>query len=153
LRYITKGREALLKGKAQCGDLLVLTSLDPLLFKSEILFTYVTKQATLTKTSSVLSLPSQLVFPVIRQCRYPLTFKRRSVYYFSFSGRVSVSRFIKPVDASVELHDAPLRPLHQAQRLQGRFRVRPEEGGATTPGLWRPGPNVINYFSASLTLR
>jgi hypothetical protein len=44
-------------------DLLVLTSLDQLLFILKILFMYLTKQATLSRRSTVLSLPCQLVFP------------------------------------------------------------------------------------------
>ena len=59
--------------------------------------------------------------------------------YRLFLGRIPVPRFPKPVDASSELHNASLRPLHQAQRLQGRLRIRPEEGGAAAEGLWRPG--------------
>ncbi len=45
-------------------DLLVLTSLDQLLFILKILFSFVTKQATLKRRSTVLSLPPYLVFPV-----------------------------------------------------------------------------------------
>jgi hypothetical protein len=44
-------------------DLLVLTSLDQLIFKLKKIFTIVTKQAALTGRSTVLSLPLQLVFP------------------------------------------------------------------------------------------
>jgi hypothetical protein len=44
-------------------DLLVLTSLDQLLFMLEILFAFVTKQAILIRRSTVLSLLVQLVFP------------------------------------------------------------------------------------------
>jgi hypothetical protein len=43
-------------------DLLVLPSLDQLIFKFKILFSFFTKQATLVR-SAVLSLPPQLVFP------------------------------------------------------------------------------------------
>jgi hypothetical protein len=46
-------------------DLLVLTSSDMLLFKLKILFTCVTKQTTLRRRSTVLSLPLQLVFPAL----------------------------------------------------------------------------------------
>jgi hypothetical protein len=53
-------REVLLKGKkAQYVDLLVLTSLNQLLFILKILLTFVTKQPTLMRRSTVLSLPSQ----------------------------------------------------------------------------------------------
>jgi hypothetical protein len=44
-------------------DLLVLTSLDTLLFTLKILFPFDTKQATLMRRSTVLSLLLQLVFP------------------------------------------------------------------------------------------
>ncbi len=45
-------------------DILAQTSLDPLIFKLKKLFTLVTKQATLIRRSTVLSLPLQLVFPM-----------------------------------------------------------------------------------------
>jgi hypothetical protein len=44
-------------------DLIVLTSLGQLLLKMQALFSFFTKQATLTRRSTVLSLPVQLVFP------------------------------------------------------------------------------------------
>ncbi len=43
-------------------DLLVLASLDQLLFLLEILFIFVTKQATLVRKSTMLSFPLQLVY-------------------------------------------------------------------------------------------
>ncbi len=46
-------------------DLLVLTSLDKLLVKLKILFTFLTKDATLMRRSTVLILPPQLVFPAV----------------------------------------------------------------------------------------
>ena len=49
--------------RVSTNDLLVLTTIDELLFISKILFTFVTKQATLTRRSTVLSLPLQLAFP------------------------------------------------------------------------------------------
>ncbi len=51
------------RGRLGTVNLLVLTSLDQLLFKLKILWTFFTKQATLMRRSSVLSLPPQLVFP------------------------------------------------------------------------------------------
>ncbi len=56
-------REPLLKGMLSTVDLLVLTSLHKLLFILEKLFTFSTQQATLTRRSTVLSLPLQFVFP------------------------------------------------------------------------------------------
>ncbi len=44
-------------------DLLVLTSLDKLLFILKILFAFFTKQATFMRRSTVLSIHLQLVFP------------------------------------------------------------------------------------------
>ena len=44
-------------------DLLVLPSLDQLIFQLKILFSFFTKQATLMRRSIVLSLLPQLVFP------------------------------------------------------------------------------------------
>jgi hypothetical protein len=44
-------------------DVLVLTSLDQFVFKLEIIFSFLTKQATLMRRPTVLSLPPQLVFP------------------------------------------------------------------------------------------
>ncbi len=52
------------RGRINTANLLILTSLDQLLFLMTILFTYVTKQAALLRSSTVLSLPVQLVFPV-----------------------------------------------------------------------------------------
>jgi hypothetical protein len=60
---VSYGRESLLKGRLSAVELLVLTSLDQLLFILKILFTFFTKQATLMRRSTVLSLPLQLVFP------------------------------------------------------------------------------------------
>jgi hypothetical protein len=51
------------RGRLSTVDLLVLTSLDQLIFKLKILFAFVTKQATLMRRSTVLSLPLQIVFP------------------------------------------------------------------------------------------
>jgi hypothetical protein len=58
-----EAREALLEGRLNTVDLLVLTSLDQLIFILKILFTCFTQQATLMRRSTVLSLPLQLVFP------------------------------------------------------------------------------------------
>jgi hypothetical protein len=62
------GREKPVKsywgGRLSTFDLLVLTSLDQLIFKLKILFfLFFTKQATLMRRSTVLSLPPHLVFP------------------------------------------------------------------------------------------
>ncbi len=46
-------------------DLLVLTSLDKLLFMLKILFIFATKQAILIRRSTILSLPLQLVIPTV----------------------------------------------------------------------------------------
>jgi len=46
-------------------DLLVLTSLDELFLVLQALFTFLTKQASLTRRSMVPSLPLLLVFPVL----------------------------------------------------------------------------------------
>jgi len=46
-------------------DLHILASLDQLIFVLKVLFTFFTKQATLMRRSTVLSLPPQLVFPDI----------------------------------------------------------------------------------------
>ncbi len=46
-------------------DLVVLTSLDQLIFKVKIFLTFVTKQATLMRRSTVLSLSLQLLFPAL----------------------------------------------------------------------------------------
>jgi len=45
-------------------DLLVLTSLDQLIFMLKVLFTFNTKQANLMRGATELSLPLQLVLPV-----------------------------------------------------------------------------------------
>ncbi len=56
-------REPLPKGRISTVGLLVLTSIDQLIFILKIVFTFVTKQAILTRRSTELSLPFQLVFP------------------------------------------------------------------------------------------
>ncbi len=54
------------KGRLSTIDLLVLTSFDQLLVLLKILFTYLTKQLTLMRRSTVLlSLPLQLEFPAL----------------------------------------------------------------------------------------
>ncbi len=58
---ICSSREPLLKGKAHLLDLLVLTTLDQLFFKSKILIAFVTKQATLMSRSTLQRLPLHLV--------------------------------------------------------------------------------------------
>ncbi len=50
------------RGRFSTVDLLVLTSLDQLLLKLKILFTFFTKQATLMRRSIVVSLPTLLAF-------------------------------------------------------------------------------------------
>ncbi len=56
---------SLTERKAQLStvDLLVLASLDQLVLKLKILFSFFTKLATLIRRSTILSLPHQLVFP------------------------------------------------------------------------------------------
>jgi hypothetical protein len=50
------------RGSLSTVDLLVQTSLDQVLSILKILFSYITKEATLVRKSIVLSLPFQLVF-------------------------------------------------------------------------------------------
>ncbi len=57
-----KPRKSCWTGRLSTVDLLVLTSLDKLLFQLKILLTFFTKQATSMRRSVVLSLPLQLVF-------------------------------------------------------------------------------------------
>jgi len=57
-----ESREALLKERTSTLDLLVLTSLDWLIVMFKILITYVAKQDTSMRRSTVLSLPLRLVF-------------------------------------------------------------------------------------------
>ncbi len=58
-------RDSYWRGRLSTIDLLVLTSLDQLLFLLKILFSCFTKWANLMKRSMVLSLPAQLVFPAL----------------------------------------------------------------------------------------
>jgi hypothetical protein len=51
------------RGRLSTVDLLLLTSLAQLLFVLKILFTFFKKQGTLKRRSTILSLPTQLVFP------------------------------------------------------------------------------------------
>jgi hypothetical protein len=50
-------------GRLSKVDLLLQSSFDQLLFRLKIFFPFLTKQHTLMKRSTVLSLPPQLVFP------------------------------------------------------------------------------------------
>jgi hypothetical protein len=50
-------------GRPNTVDLLVLTSLVQLIFIFRVLITFITKQATLIRRSTVLILPLQLLFP------------------------------------------------------------------------------------------
>ncbi len=54
-------------GRLSTVDLLVLTSLDQLLFILKILLIFFTIQATLMRGSTVLILPPKLVFPVVAE--------------------------------------------------------------------------------------
>jgi hypothetical protein len=54
-----------MRGRLCTIDHLVLTSLDQLILILKILFSFFTKQATLMRRSTSLSLPPQLVFPGI----------------------------------------------------------------------------------------
>ncbi len=56
-------REVLLKGRLSTVDLLVLTTLDQLLFILKKLFKFFTKQAILMRRSTVLSLPPSVSIP------------------------------------------------------------------------------------------
>jgi hypothetical protein len=51
------------EGRLSTADILILTSLEQLLLTFQTLFTLFTKQATLMRRSTVLSLPLQVVFP------------------------------------------------------------------------------------------
>ncbi len=59
----SKSRKAHCRKRLCTVDLLKITTLDQHIFISKILFTFVTKQATLMRRSIVLILPFQLVFP------------------------------------------------------------------------------------------
>jgi len=67
LAFLAKvvNREPLPKKKAQCSRPPYTNRSDQLLFILKILFTFVTKQATLMRRSSVLNLPLKLVFPAV----------------------------------------------------------------------------------------
>jgi hypothetical protein len=63
------------RGSLSTVDILVQTSLEQVLFVLKILFTFVTKQATLMRRLIVLILPFQLVFPVKGSLEKKLAFK------------------------------------------------------------------------------
>jgi hypothetical protein len=87
-------REHLLKRWLSTVNLLVLTSLDQLIFKLKILFTFVTKQVTLMRRSTVLSLPLQLVFPdLIIKMEGATVAKRMSE---KLNGKQKDPRFVTP---------------------------------------------------------
>jgi hypothetical protein len=59
------------RGRLSTVDLLVITSSDQVLFRLKILISLFTKQATLLRWSTVLSLPVQLAFPGSNITRLP----------------------------------------------------------------------------------
>jgi len=65
LSHRERERKSYRRGRCSTVDLLVLAILDQLLFKLNLLFTFLTKQATLIRWSTVVILPLQLVFPTI----------------------------------------------------------------------------------------
>ncbi len=71
------------------GDLLVLTSLDQLLFLVKILFPFFVKQATLIRPI-VLSFPPQLVFPGVYCSQGTLTETEGSVLQLTYLLRLPV---------------------------------------------------------------
>jgi hypothetical protein len=60
-------------GRISTVDLLVLTSLDQLIFILKILFSFLQNKLILTRRSTVLSLPPQLVFPACISMVWHLT--------------------------------------------------------------------------------
>ncbi len=66
--------EVLLKGKLSTVDLLVLTSLDQLLFIMKVWFSFFSKHATLMRRPIVLSLLHQLLFPALSLILYIFLF-------------------------------------------------------------------------------
>jgi hypothetical protein len=64
IEIIVYTREVLHRGRLSTVDLLVLTSLDHLLFIQKILLRFLTKKASLVRRSTLLSHPPQLVFSV-----------------------------------------------------------------------------------------
>ena len=64
-------------GRLSTVDLLVLTSLCQLVFILKILFSFFTKQATLMRSSTVLSLPPQFSIPWVRDTERPPFFSTR----------------------------------------------------------------------------
>ncbi len=62
-RLIVRAGKSYWRGRLSTVDLIVLTSLDQLLFKLKILWTFFTKQANIMRRSTVSSLPPHLVFP------------------------------------------------------------------------------------------
>ena len=61
--FVGVTKESLVKGRISTVDLLVLNSSDQLFFLLKLKFSFYTKQPTLMRRSTVLSLPLQLVFP------------------------------------------------------------------------------------------
>ena len=63
------------RGTISTVGLLVIRCLDQLLYILEILYTFLTKQVTLMRRSTVLILPPQLVFPEKGNVNYNQKFK------------------------------------------------------------------------------
>ncbi len=64
-RLIVRSMNPYRRGILSTVDLLVLTSLDKLILILKIIFLFFTKQASLIRRSTALSLPPKLVFPGI----------------------------------------------------------------------------------------
>jgi hypothetical protein len=89
-RLIVRAGKSYWRGRLSTVDLLVLTSLDHLLFKSKMLFTFFTKQANLMRRSTVSSLPPQLVFPSTgRRCLSVTVILILHISLFAGSSQVS----------------------------------------------------------------
>jgi hypothetical protein len=94
------------EGSVSTVNLLVLTSLDQLLFILKLLFTSFTKQATLMRGATVLSLPLQLVFPGLsnpRCCKGGVELKKQ-VTKFLRSLLKSIMPYQQTNQGSLSLH-------------------------------------------------
>ncbi len=93
-------RKSYCSGRLSTVDLLVLTSLDQLLFIMKILFTFITKQSTFIRRSAVLSLSPQLV---LLGCMITLKIHVQ----LGISKLLNLRRYIRP-----EMSDFLLTPSH-----------------------------------------
>jgi hypothetical protein len=129
------------RGKLGTVDLLVQPNLDQLLLILKTFFVLFTKQATLTRKSTVLTLPLQLVFPAL-----PVSldcFPLKSLFVSRQNGKLTkwLYLFILPSFYFILafIKKKPLRFLH-VFKLYSKYNTKPRNTN------WRGRPSTVNLL-------